>query len=88
MKLKACRQPTSSTGLRRQYVLEPVAVGTPLNEAPLQTTELLNVGEAAVSYKVDSNGIKRANSSQGYGMPVRVFLRYFGSVLVYVCYRG
>eukprot|EP00752_Nemacystus_decipiens_P004480 g4092.t1 len=58
------------TGLRRQYILEPVAVGTPLNETPLQTTELLNVGEAAVSFKVDSNGIKRANNSQGHGMPV------------------
>jgi len=58
------------TGLERQYVLEPVAVGTPLNEAPLQLTELLNVGEAAVSYKVDSHGIKRANNSQGHGMPV------------------
>lgn len=51
-----------------------MAVGTPLNEAPLQTTELLNVGEAAVSYKVDSNGIKRTNNSQGHGMPVRVNL--------------
>lgn len=52
-------------------MLEPVAIGTPLSEAPLQTTELLNVGEAAVSYKVDSSGIKRANNSQGHGMPVR-----------------
>ncbi|CAB1120454.1 unnamed protein product [Ectocarpus sp. CCAP 1310/34] len=59
------------TGLQRSYVLEPVAIGTPLSEAPLQTTELLNVGEAAVSYKVDSSGIKRANNSQGHGMPVR-----------------
>lgn len=75
VKLKTCLQRTFSTGLQRQYVLEPVAVGTPLNEAPLQTTELLNVGEAAVSYKVDSNGIKRANSSQGHGMPVRLILR-------------
>lgn len=64
-----------STGLRRQYELEPVAVGTPLNEAPLQTTELLNVGEAAVSYRVDSHGIKRANNSQGHGMPVSFVLR-------------
>lgn len=52
-------------------MLEPVAVGTPLNEAPLQTTVLMNVGEVAVSYKVDSAGIKRANNSQGHGMPVR-----------------
>ncbi|CAN0346344.1 unnamed protein product [Ectocarpus sp. 6 AP-2014] len=58
------------TGLPRSYVLEPVAIGTPLSEAPLQTTELLNVGEAAVSYKVDSSGIKRVNNSQGHGMPV------------------
>ena len=61
-------------GLRREYVLEPVAVGTPLNEAPLQLTELLNVGEAAMSYKVDSHGIKRANSAQGHGMPVSSFM--------------
>ncbi|CAM9105839.1 unnamed protein product, partial [Scytosiphon promiscuus] len=58
------------TGLRRNYVLEPVAVGTPLIEAPLQTTELLNVGEAAMRFKVDAQGIKRANASQGHGMPV------------------
>lgn len=51
-------------------MLEPVAVGTPLAEAPLQTTELLNVGEAVMSYKVDGQGIKRANASQGHGMPV------------------
>lgn len=69
--------PKPSTGLGRQYVLEPVAVGTPLDEAPLQTTELLNVGEAAVSYKVESNGIKRANNSQGHGMPVRFVFGVF-----------
>lgn len=80
-KTKTRPQPTFSTGLRRQYVFEPVAVGTPLNEAPLQTTELLNVGEAAVSYKVDSHGIKRANSSQGHGMPVRFIVRSFRECL-------
>lgn len=55
-------------------MLEPVAVGTPLNEAPLQTTELMNVGEVAVSYKIDGLGIKRANNSQGHGMPVSNYI--------------
>lgn len=62
------------TGLGREYVLEPVAVGTPLTEAPLQVTELLNVGEAPISYRVEGSAIKRANKSQGYGVPVSLFL--------------
>lgn len=62
-------------GLGGEYVLEPVAIGTPLAEAPLQTTELLNVGEAMASYRVEGHGIKRANNSQGYGMQVSALLR-------------
>lgn len=62
------------TGLQKQYVLSPVAVGTPLTEAPLQTTELLNVGEAVVSYRVEGYGIRRANGSQGHGMPVSYYV--------------
>lgn len=57
-------------GLEKQYVLSPVAIGTPLTEAPLQTTELINVGEAVVSYRLEGHGIRRANSSQGHGIPV------------------
>lgn len=86
LNLNTYSRPTSSTGLRREYVLEPVAVGTPLNEAPLQMTELLNVGEVAVSYKVDSHGIKRANNAQGHGMPVRFFCDRW-TVLYYVFSR-
>lgn len=59
-------------GLEREYVLEPVAVGTPLTEAPLQMTELLNVGDAGVSYRVKTLAIKRVQDSQGHGVPVRV----------------
>lgn len=59
-------------GLKREYVLEPVAVGTPLTEAPLQMTELLNVGDAGVSYRVETCAIKRVQDSQGHGVPVRV----------------
>lgn len=51
-------------------MLDPVAVGTPLKEAPLQITEILNVGDALVSYRVEGHGIRRANSSQGHGIPV------------------
>lgn len=58
------------TGLTREYGLEPVAVGTPLNEAPLQTTEILNVGEAGVWYVVDDDTIGDTNDAQGYGVPV------------------
>lgn len=64
------------TGLTKEYVLEPVAAGTPLNEAPLQTTEILNVGEAGVWYFVDEDTIGDANDAQGYGVPV-------GRTLVY-----
>lgn len=45
-------------------------MGTPFNEAPLQTTELLNVGEAELSYLVDTAKISDANARQGHGVPV------------------
>lgn len=45
-------------------------MGTPFNEAPLQTTELLNVGEAELSYLVDTAKIADANARQGHGVPV------------------
>lgn len=45
-------------------------MGTPLTEAPLQITEVLNVGETAVSYRIDDYAFERTNSSQGHGIPV------------------
>lgn len=60
-----------TAGLDKEYVLEPVAVGTPLAEAPLQMTELLNVGDASASYRVETRAIKRVQDSQGHGVPVR-----------------
>lgn len=61
--------PTS--GLTKEYNLEPVAVATPITEAPLQTTEILNVGESGLSYFVDEDRIEGANNLQGHGVPVR-----------------
>ncbi|CAM9458925.1 unnamed protein product, partial [Choristocarpus tenellus] len=46
------------TGLGREYNMCPVAVGTPLDEGPLQITELLNVGVANLKYEVDVGPIK------------------------------
>lgn len=63
----------SAAGLGLQYVLDPVAVGTPLVEAPMQITQLVNVGDAAVSYWVDRHAIKSANESQGHGVSVSIF---------------
>lgn len=59
-------------------MLEPVALGTPLTETPLQITELLNVGEASLSYVVDLQGIIDANSAQGHGVPVSIFCAPLG----------
>lgn len=60
-----------TTGLTREYTLEPVAVGTPIVETPLQTTEIINVGESGLSYFVDEDRIEDENALQGHGVPVR-----------------
>lgn len=66
-------------------MLEPVAVGTPLHEAPMQTTELLNVGQAGVSYIVEDDTVDAANAEQGYGVPVRYHRERLNSRSQNVC---
>ena len=50
--------------------LKPVAVGTRPHAAPLQLTELCNVGAVPVEYKVDEKMIQKFNQKEGYGMEV------------------
>ena len=51
----------------------PVAVGTSVDQAPLQTTELLNVGDADLQYEVDVSSLKAARDENfGFQVPVTV----------------
>jgi hypothetical protein len=48
--------------------LHPVAVGCRPHAAPLQLTELCNVGVVPVEFRVDEKCIARFNEREGYGM--------------------
>ena len=50
--------------------LHPVAIGTRPHEAPLQETELMNVSNQDIDYKVDERCIKKFNDAHGYGLEI------------------
>ena len=64
-KSQACVVPRTTGGLT---VLHPIGVGTRPHEAPLQTTEIMNVSNVPVEYSVDEKAIAEFNDNLGYGM--------------------
>jgi len=48
--------------------LHRVALGTPIHSAPLQQTELMNVGATELNYSLDMRAINAFNAKFGYGL--------------------
>jgi len=57
----------------------PVAVGTSVDQAPVQTTELLNVGEADLQYEVDVSSLK-AGRDDNFGFQSMVLENPMGTI--------
>ena len=64
-KTQSCVVPRTVNSLTQ---LHPVAVGTRPHEAPLQETELMNVSNVTVDYKLDMKSIDKFNDQFGYGL--------------------
>ncbi|GMH46654.1 hypothetical protein TrRE_jg2980 [Triparma retinervis] len=76
-KTESCVVPRTVCGLTQ---LHPVAVGTRPHEAPLQETELMNVSNTSVQYKIDTKSIDKFNEKFGYGLKLLQLENPSGSI--------